>query len=82
MHGEESKRLISPVNDPVHLKMMLIGDTGVGKTSLKMTWETREFPTLYEPTVLDASTQEIQILNGTKYIIRLWDTAGHDDLER
>jgi len=56
MHGEESKRLISPVNDPVHVKMMLIGDTGVGKTSLKMTWETREFPTLYEPTVLDAST--------------------------
>ena len=35
------------------IRMVFLGDTGVGKTSLIMSWTKDRFPTLYEPTVFD-----------------------------
>lgn len=63
------------------MKLVFVGDTAVGKTSIIMTWTQEAFPTLYEPTVFDA-------YNGTKHYkgqevkLQIWDTAGHEDLGR
>ena len=61
------------------MKLVFVGDTAVGKTSVIMTWTQEKFPDLYEPTVFDT-------YNGTKHYngkdvkLQIWDTAGHDDL--
>ena len=41
------------------MKLVFVGDTAVGKTSIIMTWTQETFPSLYEPTVFDT-------YNGTK----------------
>ena len=63
------------------MKLVFVGDTAVGKTSIIMTWTQETFPSLYEPTVFDT-------YNGTKNYkgcevkLQIWDTAGHEDLGR
>ena len=42
-----------------NMKLVFVGDTAVGKTSIIMTWTQETFPSLYEPTVFDT-------YNGTK----------------
>ena len=42
-----------------NIKLVFVGETAVGKTSIIMTWTQEKFPTLYEPTVFDT-------YNGTK----------------
>jgi len=41
------------------MKLVFVGETAVGKTSIIMTWTQEAFPSLYEPTVFDT-------YNGTK----------------
>ena len=36
-----------------NIKLVFVGETAVGKTSIIMTWTQEKFPTLYEPTVFD-----------------------------
>lgn len=59
-------------------KMIVIGDTGVGKTSLIRSFCQNRFDTSYIPTVgVDFAVQRFDILN-TSYTLQMWDTAGQE----
>jgi small GTP-binding protein len=63
------------------LKLMVVGDGAVGKTSILITYIENRFPVEYVPTVFDNFTTGInfhnQLLN-----VSLWDTAGPEEYSR
>ena len=64
-----------------NMKLVFVGDTAVGKTSVIMTWTQETFPSLYEPTVFD-TYNGTKNYKGSEVKLQIWDTAGHDDLGR
>ncbi|BFU23218.1 Rab family GTPase [Entamoeba histolytica HM-3:IMSS] len=62
----------------VLLKMILIGDSGVGKSSLMNQFIEKTFTAQYKATIgADFLTKEVTI-NGTATTLQIWDTAGHE----
>ena len=61
------------------LKIVIVGDGGVGKTCLCTTFKTKEFPPeKYEPTVFETHPMQVD-LNGEKITVNVWDTAGQEE---
>ena len=63
------------------IKLVFVGDTFVGKSSIILTWTQEKFPALHEPTVLDTWIGP-KTYKGTEMNLMIFDTAGHDDLGR
>jgi len=60
------------------LKIVLIGDSGVGKTSLLRQYTTKQFSPLYKATIgADFCTKEVTI-DDHLVTLRIWDTAGQE----
>lgn len=60
------------------LKILIIGDAGVGKTSLLKRYVTGKFSTQYRVTLgADFLNKKIELL-GKEYSLNLWDTAGQE----
>ena len=57
------------------VKCVVIGDSGVGKTSLLFTYCLGEFPSGYVPCVFDMYTMPVKVDELT-YELGLWDTGG------
>ncbi|XP_047493838.1 ras-related C3 botulinum toxin substrate 1-like [Penaeus chinensis] len=64
-----------------NLKIVTVGDGGVGKTSLLVAYTQGSFSDVHEPTVFENYSGEM-IFNGTHYNFTLWDTAGQEDYDR
>ena len=62
------------------LKIVVVGDGAVGKTSLLVAAATGKFPKEYIPTVFDNSEQDRMVDNETSHVI-LYDTAGQEEYE-
>jgi len=62
-------------------KCVVVGDGGVGKTSLLSTFATGVFPEDYVPTVFDNYVAAITV-GGKSYELGLFDTAGQEDYDR
>ena len=60
------------------IKVILIGDTGVGKTNLINTCVGLEFEEGNRPTVSGSFVEKIIEIKGKKYSLNLWDTAGQE----
>ncbi|KAL0088598.1 P-loop containing nucleoside triphosphate hydrolase protein [Phycomyces blakesleeanus] len=61
------------------LKVVLIGDGGVGKTSLRNQFIHKRFTNAYKATIgADFITKEVQKDDNTKVMLQLWDTAGQE----
>jgi len=63
------------------IKLVVVGDGAVGKTSLLITYANDKFPTDYVPTVFENYTAQMS-LNGESILLHLWDTAGQEDYDR
>ena len=67
------------------LKVVVVGDPSVGKTSLLMKYSTDSFADEYIPTVFDnySAKREFKIESKPKVVqLNLWDTAGGEDYDK
>ena len=68
-----------PFQDPI--KLVVVGDGGIGKTSMLSVFLTDTFPEKYTPTVFDNATKIVGGERG-RVALSLWDTAGQEDYAR
>ena len=69
---------MSKKNEHEEIKVILIGDSGVGKTNLINTSIGLDFSKSDSPTVSGSFVSKNYIINDKQYIINLWDTAGQE----
>ncbi|CAB4067101.1 RAC1 [Lepeophtheirus salmonis] len=63
------------------IKLVVVGDGAIGKTSLLVSYARNHFPESHDPTVFDCITTSLQRHN-IKIKLNLWDTAGQEDYDR
>ncbi|CAJ0939005.1 unnamed protein product, partial [Mesorhabditis belari] len=64
--------------DVPRLKLVVVGDSYTGKTSLLYSYTEQRFVTKYDTTVFDNFAVNINI-EGKRYLVNLFDTAGQED---
>ncbi|CCC68893.1 hypothetical protein NCAS_0B08090 [Naumovozyma castellii] len=65
-----------------HVKIVIVGDEGVGKTCLLISYVQREFPTGDIPTVFENYVTDFEGPDGEVVELALWDTAAQEDYNR
>jgi len=63
------------------IKLVVVGDGAVGKTSLLISFATDKFPDKYVPTVFENYTAQMK-LKDQSILLHLWDTAGQEEYDR
>ncbi|PVU85974.1 hypothetical protein BB559_006067 [Furculomyces boomerangus] len=67
-----------PPRKKVLLKVIILGDSGVGKTSLMNQYVNRKFTGQYKATIgADFLTREV-VIDGKLITMQIWDTAGQE----
>ena len=62
----------------ITLKLLILGDSNVGKTSLLLTYVDNYFPDSHVATIgIDYKIKEVDI-NGLKLKLQIWDTSGQE----
>jgi small GTP-binding protein len=62
------------------LKLVVVGDSGVGKTSLLIVYTKGLYPAEYAPQVFENYNGKL-LIDDVEYAIQLWDTAGQGDTQ-
>ena len=66
-------------NKKLEAKIILVGNTGVGKTCIATTYKEGKFDSLHKPTIGAAYFQKnFAFPNGSSLKLHIWDTAGQD----
>ena len=69
------------LNDEIILKILILGDMSVGKTTLLLKYIDNYIPELYISTLgIDYKTKKI-VYNNTNIILQIWDTAGQEKFQ-
>ena len=62
----------------IHLKILILGDSSVGKTTLLLKYVDGYFPTIYVATIgVEFKVKKINV-NGIDLNLQIWDTAGQE----
>lgn len=65
----------------VHITSVIIGDAGVGKSSLVISYTTNDFPTDYVPTAFDNYSVDVSV--GSRVVhFDICDTGGKVNIDR
>ena len=65
-------------NNEINLKILILGDSSVGKTSLLLQYADGYFPTIYVATIgIEYKVKKINI-NGADINLQIWDPAGEE----
>jgi len=65
-------------NNDINLKILILGDSSVGKTSLLLKYADGYFPTIYVATIgVEYKIKPINV-NGLDINLQIWDTAGQE----
>jgi len=63
----------------VFVKLVVIGDSGVGKSSLIHLFQKGHFSENFKPTIgADFANRDIQLDDGRVCVLQIWDTAGQE----
>ena len=62
----------------VHLKIIILGDSGTGKTTIIRRYIKGEFEPNIIATIVPLYSSKVLIINGTKYQFNIWDIPGQD----
>ena len=66
-------------NDAVnHLKMIIVGDSGTGKTSIITRYIKQTFEPNNKATIVPLYSSKVLTINGNKYQFNIWDIPGQD----
>lgn len=72
------RKMVEPIFD-YQFRLILIGDSTVGKSSLLKYFTDGKFAELCDPTVgVDFFARLIEVKNGVRVKLQLWDTAGQE----
>uniref|UniRef100_A0A7S3GPX1 Uncharacterized protein n=1 Tax=Spumella elongata TaxID=89044 RepID=A0A7S3GPX1_9STRA len=66
------------MSSPIEVKVCIIGDTDVGKTSLSTRYCHGEFPGNSTPTIGASFLQRRVIVDNNEISLQIWDTAGQE----
>jgi len=70
------------LSNATRIKLVVVGDGAVGKTSLLISFQTKKFPASYVPTVFENYTAPMKHSDGSTILLHLWDTAGQEEYDR
>ena len=65
----------------IRKKMLIVGDSGCGKTCLYTVFTKDKFPELYVPKTFEGYVADIEV-DGKQVELALWDTAGEKNYDR
>ena len=66
-------------NDAVnHLKIIIVGDSGTGKTSIITRYINQTFEPNNKATIVPLYSSKVLTINGNKYQFNIWDIPGQD----
>jgi Ras-related protein Rab-7A len=69
----------TPPNKGTYLKVVIIGDQGVGKTALLDSFEYKKISRTQKPTIgADFMKRKMVLEDGKEVNLQLWDTAGQE----
>jgi small GTP-binding protein len=65
-------------NKPTPIKILIVGDSGVGKSSILLRYTSETFTTNYIATIgIDFKLKKI-VIDGKDYKLQIWDSAGQE----
>jgi len=82
--GGSTKSVLASTPEAVdlsNLKLVVVGDGAVGKTSLLYVYNNGKFPEEYVPTVFENASKDATY-KGKSVTLRLYDTAGQEEYDR
>ena len=63
------------------LKVLLLGDANVGKTSILLKFDNPDSNKITNPTIGSDFKQKDMIVDNTKVTLQVWDTAGYEQFQ-
>jgi small GTP-binding protein len=78
MNEKDDNRTSSGGSDLETVNIVVVGDTGVGKTNLLLSYATDQFMLEHVPTVFDHYSLETEVRN-QRIKIEVWDQSGREE---